>query len=66
MRRGQTPAKLGLRKQTLRALTTRELSRVAGGTDAYFYFDPGSGGSGSDDTSMSQGPGGWSACCNCM
>lgn len=58
--------RLALRKQTLRALTSRQLSRVAGGT-AYFEAD-GSGGSDSgypDDTSMTQGPGAYSGPSNC-
>jgi len=67
MRRTQASHKLALRRQTLRALTANQLAGVAGGTDvAYFAEDGGGGSGGSDDTSLSQGPGGWSYCCNCL
>jgi hypothetical protein len=55
--------KLSLRKQTLRALTARQLAQVVGGTGD---FDPGGGGGGYyDDTSQSQGPGAYSGPTNC-
>ncbi len=66
MSSGQNSGKrrLALRRETLRALTDRQLSRVAGGTG--YFDDGGSGGSGYyDDTSMTQGPGGFSGPSNC-
>jgi hypothetical protein len=63
MRRTQVTHRLALRKQTLRALTANQLSRVAGGTGAY---EAEGGGSGGGDDTVSQGPGGWSNCCNCL
>jgi len=65
MSSGQTSGKrrLALRKQTLRALSERQLSGVAGGT---CYFDDGGGGGGYyDDTSMTQGPGAYSGPSHC-
>jgi hypothetical protein len=64
MSSGQTSGKrkLSLRKQTLRALTARQLAQVAGGTG---YFDPGDGDSYYDDTSQTQGPGAYSGPTNC-
>jgi hypothetical protein len=61
MRRDRETARLALRKQTFRALSVRQLAGVASGV---MLADVDGSGSYFGD-SQTQGPGGWSNCCNC-